>query len=185
MCRTNIKKLLDIEDTKPEKYQTQLAQVLAEVLVLCGVVSPLDVVRGAVDAGFRKKLKEITELVLDIQRITGEVVVSRELTITVVTPNAPFEPATMDDEWADPKRPSTSGLVLCTTHLGLLREDIEGTRVKAIPLVKPKVVLRSMLEQLWAEMTSADQMERTITVPVRSEFSIPGGQNADLLSIPP
>ena len=150
--------LSNVEDTEPQRHAKRLAKLLAEVLLACGVSGTLESVSDAVKKSFGLALQEIAELALKFQRTAGELVVSRDLIAVVMTPDTDFDPAAMDDEWADPKQPigKSTEYVLCTTQLGLVREEVKEGVVHSILLVKPKVVLRSMLERLWDEMSQSE-----------------------------
>lgn len=120
---------------------------------------------------FSEALHEISRLALDFQRVTGESIVSRDLFAVVARNGAIFDPNRMTDEWADPRRSKRSVdtrplAVLCTTQLGLIREEIvrskaaveggdEQWEVTSTVLIKPRVVLTTMLEELQNEQVRA------------------------------
>ena len=139
-------------DSEPQRHGRRLAATVADVLVVCGATrgGSSRAVYEAVKKSFGQALHEVASLALDFQRITGEVVVSRDLVVMLVEPSTSFDPATMDDEWAAPKSQSgtTTGRVLCTTQAGLRREERRAGSIEAVLLLKPKVALTDVLQQL-------------------------------------
>ena len=119
-----------------------------------------------VKKSFGCKLQEPVRLALQLQEMIGEMIVSRDLSVVVAPVDAPFDPALMVDEWAHPTKGRSSPVqphpVLCTTQLGLIREEVRaegdetGMVVENTVLLRPTVVLASMLEKLWDERLQAN-----------------------------
>ncbi|EIW52505.1 uncharacterized protein TRAVEDRAFT_84305, partial [Trametes versicolor FP-101664 SS1] len=118
----------------PEKTQGASAHALKmidyvnDVLLACGVDGSPEQVRDLVKQHYGKRLKQLATHALDFRRIAGEQIVSRDLQVIVVWPPSPFDPTWMEDEWADTKKPasptaSPAGNILCTTNLGLIRQE--------------------------------------------------------------
>lgn len=131
-------------------------KLTGDVLLACRVSGTPDTVYALVKKTFLSALHEIAERALEFQRIAGEVVLSCDLIPIVVSPDTTFDQARMEDEWTDPKKPTTTGHVLCTTQLGLVREEKKAEGIQTTLLRRPKVVMKSMLEQLWDEMSDCE-----------------------------
>ncbi|RPD55192.1 hypothetical protein L226DRAFT_562963 [Lentinus tigrinus ALCF2SS1-7] len=159
LCRESAKVVGGIGDTEAERHARKLARLTGDVLIACGVSGSSDAVYAMVKKAFLSPLHEISERALEFQRITGEDILSCDLITVVVLPDTAFDRARMEDEWADPKVPSSDGLVLCTTQLGLMREEKKTEGIQATLLRRPKVVLKSMLEQLWDEMSDYEHQQ--------------------------
>ena len=115
---------------------------------------------GEVRTTFSDRLRGVISLALDFQCITGERIVSVDLLPILYRGGDKFQPEYMDDEWADPKHPANKGnseLILGTTQLGLVCEERHpaalnrvggGMETSSKVLLKPKVVLMNILEDL-------------------------------------
>ncbi|TFK78528.1 hypothetical protein K466DRAFT_560463 [Polyporus arcularius HHB13444] len=148
ICRESAKVIAGVGNAEQERHAKKLARLAADVLVACRVPGPYEAVYSAVRKVFASPLREIAERTLDFQQISGEIILSCDLIAVVVVPETVFDPTTMDDEWGNPKTSPSAGQVLCTTQLGLTREEKKAEGIQTTLLRKPKVVLRSMLEQL-------------------------------------
>ena len=119
-----------------------------------------------VKKSFGRKLQEPVRLALQLQEMTGEMIVSRDLSVVVAPVDAPFDPDLMVDEWVHPTKGKSGPVqphpVLCTTQLGLIREEVRaegdgtGMVVENTILLKPTVVLASMFEELWDDNIQAN-----------------------------
>ncbi|KAI0704714.1 hypothetical protein C8Q76DRAFT_820428 [Earliella scabrosa] len=156
---------LHVKELAPDAHKRQtlaadtLAEHIAHILVVCGVPVPHQPLLAAVMGDFADALHEVVRLSLEFQHVTGERIVSRDLCAVYARSGELFDATCMTDEWADPKarvRVAEKVTVLCTTQLGLLREESRAPGVKEGPLestvlLKPQVVLKSMLDELWRE----------------------------------
>jgi len=105
---------------------------------------------------FGNRLSVIGKLVLQLNKAVGEDITSGDLETIFVPPDAAFDPAIMDDAYADerPRRGKTSveERVVATTDMGLqrmARRYREGRyECETMIVLKPKVVLYSALEDV-------------------------------------
>ena len=136
------------------KYANELAKRTAEILLLCRVPGPLEVVQEAVMDASGPRLRDIATLALNFRRVTGKLMVSRNFAAVASHAGAEFDRTTMEDEWADPREPSppVAGVVVCTTQLGLEKEEKKAGALQSVVLLRSKVVLKGALEQLLEEM---------------------------------
>ncbi len=161
MSRTHLKAFLGDEQERQSRGEVELAEKLTDILLICGVPGTRQRLLAEVTSVFSESLHEIVRLALEFQRVTGENIISRDLSADVAKPGRSFDPERMVDEWADPKRHHRvlqSPPVLCTTQLGLLRRETQpGTSsgaggislvVSSTLLLKPHVVLVTMLDDL-------------------------------------
>ncbi|PIL25742.1 hypothetical protein GSI_11492 [Ganoderma sinense ZZ0214-1] len=158
LSRTYVKTLLT-DDEDPQLIATNdLLDCITEILLANGISAPRDDLRMEIERGYADRLREVIHTSHEVQCITGERVISRDLSIVTVDPKEQFDSSRMVDEWADPKR-ARRGVechpVLCTTQLGLAREERKTTErtggevgFAEVLLLKPTVVLQSLLEEL-------------------------------------
>ena len=130
----------------------QLAETLAQhvtaIIIASGVSGPPHLLTDEIWKVGQRSFEDITRLGLEFQSITGERIVSRDLLAIVPNPGARFDPTSMTDEGADPRRRGRQVVhhhVLCTTQLGLTREE---NGEQSVVLLKPSVYLTNMLEDL-------------------------------------
>ena len=163
MSRTHVKKFVAEEKARQSTAERILAEHITDILVGCGVFESPEQLLDEIKRSFSEALHEIVRLALEFQRITGEHVVSRDLVAVVVPVGVAFDSGHMVDEWADPRKSSRdleARSVLCTTQLGVIREESRSKEdseleISSTVLLKPKVVLTSMLEELWNEHAGA------------------------------
>ncbi|KAI0750421.1 hypothetical protein C8Q74DRAFT_1211811 [Fomes fomentarius] len=140
------------EESGVERHAKDIAKSIAYALIACGAtqIGTRSEVYESIKRDFNSGLQEIIRFALEFQRLSGERVVSRDLILIGVDGEALFDPAAMEDEWTDPKNPSSaaSGGVLCTTQLGLVREEKKAGKIERAVLVKPKVALTGMLQHM-------------------------------------
>ena len=136
--------------------------ICTDILLASGIGTPRQDLRVEVERSYADALCEIVRQSLEFQCITGERIISRDLFVDTAEPGALFDPSRMVDEWADSKGVDHHRVnprpVLCTTQLGLVREERKATGsgdgeegIVTVILLKPKVVLTSLLEELWNE----------------------------------
>ncbi|OJT02591.1 hypothetical protein TRAPUB_6855 [Trametes pubescens] len=153
----------------PEKGQSvsvpasMMIDYVSDVLLACGVDGSPEQVRNSVRLHHAERLKQLATQILDFRCIAGEKIVSGDLQVFGVWPPAPFDPARMEDDWADTANPdSPAGDILGTTNLGLIRqerrakadedaEDDASGQMRKVVMLKPKVVLHSTLRELLSE----------------------------------
>ncbi|KAI0773055.1 hypothetical protein BD413DRAFT_311290 [Trametes elegans] len=151
------------------KATLRLVDHVSDVLLACGVDGSPESLRELVRRHYGKGLRQLVAHVLDLQHITGERTVSRDLQLLVFWPGTPFSAAVMEDEWADTKgrdgTPAPNDPVFCTTNLGLVRRErrtepgsagVQGwDTMREVELLKPKIMLESSLRRLVAESMTA------------------------------
>ncbi|TBU36711.1 hypothetical protein BD309DRAFT_1005227 [Dichomitus squalens] len=161
LSRLHVKAFLAGDVERQQVGEGILAEHVTDVLLACGVLTPPQTLLCNVKSSFAPALHEAVRLALRLQKTTGEMIVSRDLSVVVAPVDAVFDPALMVDQWAPPAKgnfcPIQPHPVLCTTQLGLVREerregcDGTGVVVEKTVLMKPTVVLASMLSELWNE----------------------------------
>ncbi|KAI0704723.1 hypothetical protein C8Q76DRAFT_779067 [Earliella scabrosa] len=165
LSRTHVKAFVASEEGRQAVAEGMLAEHVTDILLACGVHEMPQRLLDEVKGKCSEALHEIVRLALEFQRITGECIVSRDLFVVLAKDGVTFDPDRMTDEWATPRQASRvvdERPVLCTTQLGVVREDSRGNvggqhgpEVSATILLKPKVVLTSMLNELWNEQARA------------------------------
>ncbi|PIL34594.1 hypothetical protein GSI_03373 [Ganoderma sinense ZZ0214-1] len=155
LSRTYVKTFLENDTGLEASANDVLMGRITDILLICGIAGAPQELRREVEDSYADAIREIVHKSLEFQRITGEGIISRDLLVVDTKPGEPFNPSCMVDEWADPKkarRRVEPRPVLCTTQLGLVREEkkvIGGEEAIArVVLLKPKVVLTSFLEEL-------------------------------------
>ncbi|KAM5545517.1 hypothetical protein V8D89_000555 [Ganoderma adspersum] len=162
LSRTYVKTFLKDGVGQGRREVDVLVHDITNILLVCGIAAAPQDLLTEVGSSYADALGEVIHLALEFQRITGEGIISRDLLILVARLGEPFDPSRMDDEWADPKgahHGNDTHPVLCTTQLGLVREekiatggDEEGM-IATVALLKPKVVLTSFLEEMQSDMS--------------------------------
>nr|VWP01540.1 N/A [Ganoderma boninense] len=161
LSRTYVKTFLT-DDKDRQRFETdRVLDCFTDILLISGVGVQQHDLRMEIEHEYADRLREVIHTSHEVQRITGERVISRDLLTVVVKPNESFNPSRMVDEWADPKRARHGHKprpVVCTTQLGLVREERRTAEraggemgIVEVFLLKPKVVLRSLLEELSIE----------------------------------
>lgn len=133
---------------------------ITDILLTRGMAAGPQDLRTEVVNSYADVLRGVVHLSLEFQRTTGEGIISRDLLVITTDPGEPFDPSRMAEEWADPRSEVHSAdpvpvPVLCTTQLGLVREERRASEgaggeggIAEVVLLKPKVVLMSLLEEL-------------------------------------
>lgn len=88
ISRTSLKALSTDGEAERQTHTKAIANLLAEVMLACGVPGSFEPVRDALQKSYASALEEIAGLALDFQRVTGELVVSRDLVAVVITRKA-------------------------------------------------------------------------------------------------
>ncbi|KAH9940128.1 uncharacterized protein BXZ73DRAFT_75738 [Epithele typhae] len=158
LCRTHIRALRKPEDRLCQRNEEELTTQLAIVLRACGVSDSTEELHRELQAAHAGALRDFIRTAFDFRRVVGEEVVSRHMSLVSVTHGKDFDYKEMTDDWADLRKRAREEqevgrqTVLCTTSLGLLREIEDGAKGRnarrVVLLVKPKVVLESMLASL-------------------------------------
>ncbi|KAI1793702.1 hypothetical protein LXA43DRAFT_1092493 [Ganoderma leucocontextum] len=161
LSRTYVKTFFADDATRQRIATDGLLDHITDILLASGICMPQQDLRMEMEGSYADALREVVHLSLEFQRITGERIISRDLLVVTANPGAPFDPSRMVDEWAEPKsarRHIEPHPVLCTTQLGLVREERKAAEeaggeegISAVVLLKPKVVLKSLLDELWNE----------------------------------
>lgn len=182
MCRTYVKGLTSTEEDHGILAARVLSEHVADILLACGVrVQQRQELLDEVACSFSEALHEISRLAFQFQRIAGECIVSSDLCPVVVENGTDFDPNRMTNEWADPRRSRRSvetTPVLCTTQLGLVRETVrsktgveggdEQWQATVTILLKPRVVLTTMLDELRNEQAPIELCDESGTDTVLS-----------------
>ncbi|KAM5545533.1 hypothetical protein V8D89_000571 [Ganoderma adspersum] len=161
LSRTYVKTFLADAAHRERIAADRLLDSITDVLLAGGISVPRQDLRMEIERGYVDRLREVIHASHEFQHITGECVISRDLLVVTANPEEPFDPSRMVDEWAGPKRARRSDdphPVVCTTQLGLVREERKTPEgmggevgITEVVLLKPKVVLTSLLEELWNE----------------------------------
>ncbi|PIL34592.1 hypothetical protein GSI_03371 [Ganoderma sinense ZZ0214-1] len=163
LSRTYVKMFFENHEDLEGTEVLVLVRDITNILLVYGIATAPQDLCTEVGNSYADALREIVHLSLKFQRITGEGIISRDLRILTARSGKPFDPSRMVDEWADPKKArhnDNTHPVLCTTQLGLVREEVKATeggvegRVTEMVLLKPSVVLTSFLEELLSEPSS-------------------------------
>ncbi|KZT22452.1 hypothetical protein NEOLEDRAFT_1137895 [Neolentinus lepideus HHB14362 ss-1] len=133
----------------------RIAERLTDILLVAGCKAPLKQVTETMKTKFMEKIKAIIVRALKINKVIGQEVLSSDFEVTWVSPEEAYDSTWMDDidiEQEAGKKDSEDAIrVLGTTELGLGRmeklvSDAGSEEWKDSCLVKPKVVLESMVE---------------------------------------
>ncbi|PIL34611.1 hypothetical protein GSI_03390 [Ganoderma sinense ZZ0214-1] len=151
------------DGTDPEGGNSRaLAGYITDILLICGITGEPQDLRMEVGSRYADALRGVVHVSFQFQRITGEDIVSRDLLIVYTEPGEPFDPSRMVEQWADPRETHPRAdphPVLCTTQLGLVREERKAAGgeevITTVVLLKPKVALTSLLEELSNEQGRA------------------------------
>ncbi|KAI0750430.1 hypothetical protein C8Q74DRAFT_1374016 [Fomes fomentarius] len=102
-------------------------------------------------------LHNITTHALELRAVTGERIVSRDLELVLPKPGERFDTHRMENEDScdGMEGDMREDVIFCTTQLGLIREewysgDGREPYAHAVTLLKPKVILASAVDDLWA-----------------------------------
>ncbi|KAH9940116.1 uncharacterized protein BXZ73DRAFT_43160 [Epithele typhae] len=153
LCRTHLRGLRLPDDVQSGEAEHAVVGALATVLRACGVADDADALREELRRAHADGLRTIVRSAFEFRRAAGEAVVSRDFAVVVVPAEELFDEAGMEDEWEGPKKKrrgrgvETAHPVFCTTGLGLMREE-SRSEGGALLLVKPKVVLKSILDKI-------------------------------------
>ena len=128
---------------------------LINLLVVAGW-QPASEARDTFLAAFGNRLLVIGKLAIQLNKAVGEDITSGDLEAISVPPDAAFDPAIMDDAYADERarrgKASVEKRVVATTDMGLhrmARRYREGKyECETMIVLKPKVVLYSALEDV-------------------------------------
>ncbi|KAI0704711.1 hypothetical protein C8Q76DRAFT_683739 [Earliella scabrosa] len=144
------------EGPVPDRYKRRLLELLTTILLSCYVPVPGDELLDEVRQQCWKAVDEITTTALRLRGLMGAKILSRDISLIFAPSGIPFDDATMADDnardVADGMRRS-GGLVLCTTQLGLIREERHRTEneIRRVVLLKPQVTLWNAFPEIWNE----------------------------------
>ena len=139
-----------------EEVVTALVYRLLYILVNTGWAGNIEQVRATIKAKFRDRLVVIAKQAIRLRKTIGEDIISSNYELFYVEQGTKFDPAIMDDAYAEKPSNSklsrsipqpSSGGFLCS-ELGLRRttkESKENGRKESI-ILKPKVVFYSELK---------------------------------------
>ncbi|KAH9940121.1 uncharacterized protein BXZ73DRAFT_43252 [Epithele typhae] len=154
LYRSHLRSFCKTEDEFCRWTRRWLADLIAPVLCVCGVPDTVDDLRRELRRAHAGGFDDIARNALEFRRVVGETVVSRDFSVITASIGEAFDDGRMEDEWPEPrqsqKRKVEIPTVLCTTALGLLREETGGGKSsgRVALLVRPKVVLSSLLTSL-------------------------------------
>jgi hypothetical protein len=139
-------------DSDSSVFAQHLTSTLASMYILSGFKAGRNEIFEQLEVKYRNRLQTIAELALDLNRVIGEEVTSAELSPIAVAHAAVYDPSCMEDALSLDDAPIPGQLVLCTSYLGLSRcekkADSTGHTFSVTTLLKPKVVLCSLLDSL-------------------------------------
>ncbi|RDX46328.1 hypothetical protein OH76DRAFT_1407051 [Lentinus brumalis] len=158
LSRTYLESSENADDLRHQMRDNLLHDVV-DVLLSCSVSNSRPTLEREVDQTYRGAFDEIILLTLKFRRFTGMSIVSRDLKIVSAESGGAFDVRWMQNGWTESKkkrssrRPSDAS-VLCTTQLGLVREEIEESsgkqqgESKEVVLLKAQVALAEVLDEL-------------------------------------
>jgi hypothetical protein len=111
---------------------------LVSILVCAGISTGNNEATEMVVSGIRTRLNVVAALALKLNRIIGQDMTSSDLEASLVAPKVPYDMEVMKNAGDE-----ASGLVLCTTDLGLTSCVKQPDRTRKVTFVKPVVVLES------------------------------------------
>ncbi|EJF61939.1 hypothetical protein DICSQDRAFT_169517 [Dichomitus squalens LYAD-421 SS1] len=165
LSRVHVRALSAGDVQLQQEGEDDLAKHIVTVLLACGVPAVPQTLLDDMNTRFGSAIGDVVHLALEFQKMSGEMIVSRDLTVTIAPIDAVFDPALMDDEWGRPAKGKRHQIltdpILCTTRLGLTRQerrdgsDGDGAVFYETTLIKPTVVLTSMLDELYNEHVQA------------------------------
>ncbi|KAI8977712.1 hypothetical protein BD414DRAFT_379910, partial [Trametes punicea] len=127
MTLTYMRAVLPGKTLDPSVSARRLAEEVSDVLLACGIEGSIEDTGDLVRQRYGKGLRALTAQALDFRQIVGVRIMSGDLHPLIVWPNDPFAQEWMEDEWKDPKDPSSiapsRAHVCCTTTLGLVRKE--------------------------------------------------------------
>ncbi|PCH36685.1 hypothetical protein WOLCODRAFT_20687 [Wolfiporia cocos MD-104 SS10] len=147
-------------ETTESKLQDDLAELIAEIMLLAGSdISPRTLYQMVLTQ-FGEKLRSVINVSLALQKAIGEGVISSHLEPTLYNCGVPFDPERMENAYPsgcprtarplDRRQP----LLLGTTEVGLQRVeqkksgDQNASQSHIVTLLKPKVVLETFVNEL-------------------------------------
>ncbi|TBU25273.1 hypothetical protein BD311DRAFT_764956 [Dichomitus squalens] len=165
LSRVHVRALSAGDVQLQQEGEDDLAKHIVAVLLACGVPAVPRTLLDDMNTRFGSAIGDVVHLALEFQKMSGEMIVSRDLTVTIAPIDAVFDPALMDDEWGRPAKGKRHQIltdpILCTTRLGLTRQerrdgsDGDGAVFYETTLIKPTVVLTSILDELYNEHVQA------------------------------
>ena len=124
-----------------------MVQPLVAVLIAAGHRDTRARLSETLQSKFGEAFKRIAQVALRLRKAIGEDITSGDIATFCVPGNAVFDPAKMDDGHGHGAG-GEAGRVLCTTHLGLRREErVREWVVEETVILKPKVALQSLLDE--------------------------------------
>ncbi|KAJ2921298.1 hypothetical protein H1R20_g15795, partial [Candolleomyces eurysporus] len=129
------------------------------MLAICSIMSVAGWATRSTEevAQIEKRLSSIFKPLLDLRKATGEDVTSADLEISFIQPGQSFDPAYMEDEYADGRSSSKSKksapeAVISTSGLGLQRLVVKRPKAGGVQrqleiLSMPKVVLEKTIKE--------------------------------------
>jgi hypothetical protein len=136
-----------------ENLVNNIVDWLVGVLVCAGWTGSFQQVRRGITTKFSGRLAVVARLALRLQKVIGQDVTSSDFEVVFVEHGVKFDPAVMDDAYAEnpkksgKKKDAKSEGILCTNELGLRRvvRELKENKLREIIVMRPKVVLLSAL----------------------------------------
>lgn len=130
-----------------------ISSTIADILLIAGLNATLSQIHDVVVTTFEEKLTVVVRLALALNWVIGRDITSADLEPSVVLWDADFDPVEMEDVHGEgARKDGKTEHVLCTTDLGLQHmvkaPKDSGSGVQTTTLLKPKVVLESVIDSL-------------------------------------
>ena len=140
-------------EQRQSNFEERLTGDITNILLLCRVSDDASSIHANVTQHSGGSIQEIISTALHFHRIAGEDIISRELDPFIACPALSFNASIMVDDNEDARHASGTSKqsVLCTTQMGLQREIGSKGMVEKVFLLKARVVLESILDELARE----------------------------------
>ena len=131
---------------------TSILDTLVDILLASGCEGPRSYVCDKLTKKFGHRLSVIATLAIGLNKAIGEDTMSCTMTALSIPHSVEFTPRFMEDAYDETQKQLTSqsSKVLCTVELGLQKDekDTNGDRGSATVILKPKVALESLTDDM-------------------------------------